>query len=198
MQIQGLYDIEQDIKVNGLKEVTSQQIYQSTNQYNPNGLFSEEIFGQTEEEQKYRCGYLTLPIHVFNPNIAKTIILRSGGIIRKMAYAEVRCNLTEDGILVEAADGKYCGMKDLYAIWEHIDLRKTLKTKKAENLNILTKSPKRLLFIDKVLVLPISMRPTGIRNGRQIKSELNAIYMKLLGYKSVMSHTTSNVYKVYN
>lgn len=198
MQIQGLYDIEQDIKVNGLKEVTSQQIYQSTNQYNPNGLFSEEIFGQTEEEQKYRCGYLTLPIHVFNPNIAKTIILRSGGIIRKMAYAEVRCNLTDDGVLVEAADGKYCGMKDLYAIWEHIDLRKTLKTKKDENLNILTKSPKRLLFIDKVLVLPISMRPTGIRNGRQIKSELNAIYMKLLGYKSLMSHTTSNVYKVYN
>lgn len=197
MQIQGLYDIEEDIKVNALQEVTSPQMYLSGSQYHPRGLFSEEIFGQTEEEQKYRCGYLKLPIHVFNPNVAKTIIQRSGGIIRKMAYAEVRCNLV-DGTLVEAPDGKYCGFKDLYAIWDEIDLRKTLKTKKSESIDILTKSPKRLLFIDKVLVLPISMRPTGIRNGRPIKSELNSIYMKLLGYKSVMAHTTSNVYRVYN
>ena len=45
MRILGLYDIEQDIKVNGLKEVTSATIYSSTNQYNPQGLFSGEIFG---------------------------------------------------------------------------------------------------------------------------------------------------------
>ena len=54
MKIQGMYDIDLDIKVNNLQEVTSAQIYRSTNQYNPEGLFSEEIFGQTEEEQKYR------------------------------------------------------------------------------------------------------------------------------------------------
>lgn len=197
MRILGLYDIEQDIKVNGLKEVTSSTMYRSTNQFNPDGLFSEEIFGQTEEEQKYRCGYISLPIHVFNPNVAKNIILRSGGIIRKMAYGEIRCNLV-DRKLVEAEDGQYCGLKDLYDIWEQIDIRQTLNTRNADNIEILEKSPKRLLFIDKVLVLPPSFRPTGIKNGRPVKSELNSIYIKLLGYKSVTAHTTANVYKVHN
>ena len=37
---------------------------------------------------------------------------------------------------------------------------------------ILTKSPKRLLFMDKVVVLPPQMRPTGVRNGRKVKNEL--------------------------
>lgn len=197
MRIQGLYDIEQDIMVNNLQEVTSAAIYKSTNQWNPEGLFSEVIFGQTDEERRYRCGYLKLPIHVFNPNVGKTIISRSGGIIRKMAYGDVKCNLV-DGVLVEAADGKYCGLKDLYNIWDEIDIRKTLNTRRSENIDILVNSPKRLLFVDKILVLPPAMRPTGMRNGRPVKSELNSIYIKLLGYKSVTAHTTANVYKIYN
>ena len=158
MRIQGLYDIDLDIKVNNLQEVTSPQMYISTNQYNPRGLFSEDIFGQTEEEQKYRCGYIKLPIHVFNPDVAKTIIQRSGGIIRKLAYAEIRCDL-ENGILIEKEDGKYCGLKDLYEIWEQINIPATLHTKRDQNIKILTKTPKRLLFNDKVLVL------CGTKNG---------------------------------
>jgi len=197
VKIQGLYDIDQDIKVNNLQEVTSAAIYRSTNQWNPTGLFSEEIFGQTEDERKYKCGYLKLPIHVFNPHIAKTIIGRSGGIIRKLAFAEIKCDLV-DGVLHENENGKYCGLKDLYEIWDQIDIAKTMKSRREENIEILIKTPKRLLFIDKLLVLPPAMRPTGMRNGRPVKSELNSIYIKLLGYQSVTAHTTANVYKVYN
>lgn len=198
MRIIGLYDIDEHIKVNGTKEVTSPTITGTgSNQFNPNGLFSEEIFGQTDDERKYTCGYIKLPIFVFNPEIAKTIITRSGGIIRKMAYGDVRCNLV-DGKLIAADNGQYCGLKDLYKIWDEIDVAKTLNTKRTENIEILTKTPKRLLFNDKVLVLPPAMRPTGMRNGRPVKSELNSIYIRLLGLKSVTSHTTADVYKVYN
>jgi hypothetical protein len=198
MKIQSLYDIETEIKVNGLKEVTSQNPYKTQNQYNPDGLFSEEIFGQTENERRYRCGYIKLPIHVFNGGIYKTIIARSGGIIKKMACGEVRCNLI-DGVLTADENGKYCGLVDLYNIWDKIDIEKTLSSKRKVNLDILTKSPKRLLFIDKVLVSPPSMRAIGVRNGRQVKSELNTFYMTLLGLKSVMAHTTTeDTYQVYN
>jgi len=197
MKIQGLYDIDQDIKVNDLKEVTSSRIYLTENTFHPQGLFSEEIFGQTNNERQYRCGYIKLPIHVFNPDIAKTIILRSGGIIKKMAYGEARCNLV-DGQLVAADDGKYCGLVDLYNIWEQIDIRKTLNTRSQDNIDILTKIPKKLLFNDKVLVCPPNLRQIGERNGRQVKSELNTLYMGILGMKSVTSHTTTNeVYQVY-
>lgn len=196
MKIQELFDIDKFIKINDLKEVTSQSIgYKS---YNPQGLFSEEIFGQTEDERKYRCGYIKLPIHVFNPDVAKTIIGRSGGIIRKMAYAEVRCNLV-NGVLVAVVDGEYTGLKDLYEIWDQIDIEKTLTTRSRENLNILVKSPKRLIFNDKVLVLPPELRKVGELNGKMVKSELNTLYMNILGLKSVLSHTTTNdIYQIYN
>lgn len=196
MKIQELFDIDKFIKINDLKEVTSQSIgYKS---YNPQGLFSEEIFGQTEDERKYRCGYIKLPIHVFNPDVAKTIIGRSGGIIRKMAYAEVRCNLV-NGVLVAAVDGEYTGLKDLYEIWDQIDIEKTLTTRSRENINILVKSPKRLIFNDKVLVLPPELRKVGELNGKMVKSELNTLYMNILGLKSVLSHTTTNdIYQIYN
>jgi hypothetical protein len=198
MKIQELFDIDRFIKVNDLKEVTTQRIEITQNIYHPQGLFSEEIFGQTADERDYRCAYIKLPIHVFNPNIASTIIARSGGIIKKLAYGEVRCNLV-DGKLVADEEGQYCGLKDLYDIWDNIDIGKTLNTRDQDKFDILSKSPKRLLFNDKVLVLPPNMRPQGLRNGRKVKSELNTIYMHILGLKSVTSHTTTNnVYQVYN
>lgn len=194
MKIQELFDIDREIKVNGLGEVKSQAIYQNKS----DGLFSEEIFGQTPDERKYRCGYIKLPIHVFNPNIAKTIIARSGGIIRKMAYGEVHCNII-DGVLTPSKDGKYIGLKDLYDIWDQIDIKKTLSTTRSQDvIDILTKSPKQLIFNDKVLVAPPEFRPIGEKNGRMVKSELNTIYMHILGLKSVTSHTTSNVHQIYN
>ena len=197
MRIQELYDIDRDIKTNGLKEVTSQQIYRTSNIFNSQGLFSEEIFGQTNDERSYRCAYIKLPVHVFNPHVAKNIIQRSGGVIKKMAYGEVKCNLV-NGVLTIDPDGKYCGLKDLYDIWEQIDIKKTLNTRSQENIDVLTKSPKRLLFNDKVLVLPPNMRQIGMRNGKTVKNELNTLYLGLLGMKSVTAHTTTSVYQIYN
>lgn len=196
MKIQELFDIDRYIKTNDLKEVKSQHIYKTQNQFNPEGLFSEEIFGQTAEEQKYRCGYIKLPVHVFNPSVAKTIIARSGGIIRKMAYGETKCDL-KNGVLIPNKEGQYCGLKDLYEIWDQIDIRKTLNTRSDDNIVILTKSPKRLIFNDKVLVLPPAFRPIGMRNGRRTKNELNSLYTHIIGLKSVTAHTTSNVYQIY-
>ena len=197
MKIQELYDIDRAIKVNGLKEVTSQHIYKTQNEFNPQGLFSEEIFGQTTEQRKLRCGYIKLPVHIFNPFVAKTIISRSGGIIRKMAYGECKCNLV-DGVLVASKEGQYCGLKDLYDIWDNINIEKTLDTRSKDKLDILVKSPKRLLFNDKVMVLPPEFRKIGMRNGKHTKDELNSLYTRLLGLKSVTAHTSSNVYQIYS
>ena len=195
MQIQELFDLDLYIKTNELQEVTSQHIYKTQNQFNPEGLFSEEIFGQTSNEQKYRCGYIKLPVHVFNPFIAKTIITRSGGVIRKMAYGEARCDL-KDGVLTISKEGKYCGLRDLYKIWDDIDIAKTLSTRDKSKLDILIKSPKRLIFNDKVLVLPPSFRPIGTRNGRITKNELNSLYAHLIGLKSISAYTTNTAYQV--
>ena len=201
MKIQELYDIDKDIKVNDFKEVKSQAIYKSQGMFNPDGLFSEEIFGQTDAERDYTCAYIKLPVYVFNPMIANNIIKRAGGIIRKMAYGEVRCNIV-DKVLVASPEGQYCGMVDLYNIWEKIDITKTLKnTRSQENIDILTKSPKRLIFNNKVLVLPPGVRKIGTRNGKMVKSELNTIYMSIFGLKRIYdltSHTTESVHQIRN
>lgn len=196
--IQSLFDIDLFIKVNSLKEVTSQAIYKTASVFNPEGLFSEEIFGQTEGDRNYTCAYISLPIHIFNPSVAKTILQRSGGIIKKMAYGDVRCNLV-DGKLVEAADGQYTGLIDLYNIWDKINVRETLTSKNDTSLDILTKSPKRLIFTDKILVSPPNMRPIGMRNGKVTKNEVNSVYLSILGLKKVFGHTASEeIYQIYN
>ena len=197
MKVQGLYNIEEDIKVNDLKEVTSSVIYRSQNVYNSQGLFSEEIFGSTPNERWYKCGYIKLPIRVFNPTVAKTIIARSGGVIRKMAYGLVKCNLV-NGVLVEDPNGQYSGLVDLYKIWNDINIKKTLNTRNDDNIDILTKCPRDLIFINKLLVLPPNFRPIGMRNGRAVKSEINAIYMKILGYKSITARVTTTAAQVHN
>lgn len=197
MIIEELFDIDKYIKVNNSKEVTSQAIYKTAEIFNPEGLFSEEIFGQTEDERNYTCAYIQLPIYIFNPSIAKTIIQRSGGIIKKMAYGEARCKLV-NGKLVEDAEGDLCGLMDLYNNWEKINIRETLTSKNEVSINILTKCPKRLLFTNKVFVVPPGLRPIGVRNGRTTKNEMNSIYLSILGLKKVASHTTSNeIHSVY-
>lgn len=199
MKVISLFDIDTYVKSNNIKEVTSKRIYNGAqNSYNPTGLFSEEIFGQTSDERRYRAGYIKLPIHVFNPDIATFIISRSGGIIRKIAFGEVKCDI-EDGELKPKPDGKYCGLKDLYEIWDQLDLDKNIKSSNQDKLTILKKSPKRLIFNDKVLVCPPELRPAGMKNGKMVKNELNTIYMNILGLKNVTSHTTStSTYQIYN
>ena len=197
MRILSLYDIDLNIKTNDLMEVTSSRIYSGGNTFNEKGLMSETIFGITPEDRMYKCGYIKLPCHVFNPDVAKTIINRGGGIIRKCAYGEVTCDII-DGVLTKKEGGNICGFEDLYKNWEKINIEKTLTSKVANNITILTKSPKRLLFTDKVLVLPPNFRPIGERNGRPVKAELNNIYGKILGLKDVSSHTSGRgVYPLY-
>jgi hypothetical protein len=197
MRILELEDIDKDIKLNEMREVKSQIIYYPVGSFNPDGLFSEEIFGQTTDERTYRCGYIKLPIHVFNPGVAKNIIMKSGGILKKMANAEVKCDV-EGGMLIPKEDGKYTGLKDLYDIWDQLDLKKIFaKSRNIDGLNILLKSPKRLIWNDKVLVIPPNLRPIADQHGRQVKSEINTLYSRLLGYKSVTSYTTTAVNQVY-
>lgn len=197
MKIIELEDIDKDIKLNDMKEVTSQIIYYPVGSYNPAGLFSEEIFGQTTSDRTYRCGYIKLPIHVFNPGVAKNIIMKSGGILKKMINGEVKCDII-DGVLVPRPEGKYSGIKDLYDIWDSLDLKKIFaKSRNIDGLNILLKSPKRLIWNDKVLVIPPNLRPIMDQHGKQVKSEINTLYNKLLGFKSVTSYTTSTVNQVH-
>lgn len=197
MRIMSLYDIDLAIKTNDLLEVTSSRIYSGGNTFNENGLMSERIFGISTEDRMYKCGYIKLPCHVFNPDVAKTIINRGGGIIRKCAYGEVACDIV-NGSLVKKEGGNICGFEDLYKNWEKIDIEKTLSSKVANNLTILTKSPKKVLFVDKVLVLPPNFRPIGERNGRPVKAELNNIYGKMLGLKDISAHTSGRgVYPLY-
>ena len=197
MRVMSLYDIDLAIKVNDLKEVTSSRIYSAPNVFSDTGLMSETIFGQSVDDRMYRCGYIKLPIYIFNPDVAKTIIKRSGGIIKKCAYGETKCSI-KNGVLVADDNGKICGFKTLYEAWDQIDVAKTLTTKNNNSLDILIKSPKRLLWTNKILVLPPYFRPIGERNGRPVKSAMNDIYEKFLGLKNITTHTSTQIFQVYN
>lgn len=51
MKIVGLFDIDEFIKINQTGEVTSAAMYRSTNQFNPDGLFSERYSGKRKKNK---------------------------------------------------------------------------------------------------------------------------------------------------
>ena len=70
-----LLDLDALIKAENLKEVTSEFIRESSsNRFHPEGLFSEEIFGEiASQKRQLTCGYIKLNCRVFHPVIFQNL-----------------------------------------------------------------------------------------------------------------------------
>src|SRR5574343_1376865 len=71
-----ILEADEYIRKNNIKEVTSPYIYQpSSTLLHPEGLFSEEIFGQIASVERYfRPGYIALNTKVFHPKLYLELI----------------------------------------------------------------------------------------------------------------------------
>ena len=71
-----LLDVDKYIKENNIGEVTSQFIrVPSSNELDPNGLFSQTIFGEIgSPERMLNFGYINLRTKIFHPKIYKTLL----------------------------------------------------------------------------------------------------------------------------
>lgn len=147
-----ILNYEQRIKDKGYKEVTSNFVHEtSSTKFHPEGLFSEEIFGQvTSPERLVRNGYIDLHTTVFHPRIYR--ILKS----LKGLYEEIISGKSYAGFNASIGDFEKASMDDMEADpkslpWVEVGTGFTFFLKYFPKLNI--KPTESISRTDKILLL---------------------------------------------
>lgn len=190
-----ILNYDQRIVDKGFKEVTSNFVHEtSSTRFHPEGLFSEEIFGQIASPERItRNAYISLHTKVFHPKIFKILAsLRS-------LYEEIISGKTYAGFNRATNDFDKCTINDMEndsgeSPWEEVgtgfsffmkyfsllDIKPTKSISRLDRILILKKYRDRLL-VDKWLVLAAGLRDYEIdARGFASSEEINKYYNSLL------------------
>ncbi len=180
-----IMDVDEFINNHRCMPVTSHQTFEaSSTKMHPEGLFSEEIFGEIGSEYRLiNFGYIDLHTTVFHPQIFLNIIGMKGlykDIMASKTYAYfdpeekelVACNRD----VLEAGTGFAFFMEH----FPKIEFKKTNSLTREIKIRIFEKY-KDKLTISKCLVLPAGVRDVQIdSDGRPSSEDINKLYNGLL------------------
>jgi len=174
-----LLDVENFIKENKVQEVSTANTFNFKAGIftpDPNGLYSPQIFGSMIKEKRSKYGYINLKSFILHPFIYKNL-KKIGSIFSNVATGKKK-GLIVDGELIESEDGQ-SGIEFLVKEWDKIDFEKYKKPSNTDFIDFL-KYTKKLIKINKILVIPIIYRPSNINNGRVEEDEITEKYKKIL------------------
>jgi DNA-directed RNA polymerase beta' subunit len=167
--------------VKGLKPVTTDRIRTRSEEFSPQGLFSELIFGvQGSLQRKKTFSFINLNIDVIHPSAYKILVQSLDRKLEKFFSAEKSFRLEKDGTLVEDENG-VTGISEFIKIFPKIKFRGETPEREAL-IEVLQREYKRnTLFIDKVPVIPPEQRPINTdRDGRDVISKLDELYQSII------------------
>ena len=184
MKIQ-LFDMDEFIDLNNLKEIYSPVLFERGGVPHPGGLVSNEIFGVNMKSRKETFAYIDLHGHFFNPHIY-LVLKRVYRNVEKIVSGEYHYVISKDGELVHDEENGQTGIKFLYDNWDKIKWKKT-RGMRNERINLLTKSKKNEIFMTKQLVIPAFYRDiSSSESGGGKTIELNNMYTKLIRLSSLV------------
>ena len=175
-----------------------------SNQFHPEGLFSEVIFGNKEtRERAHTFSYINLHCKVLHPALVKPLY-RLNGKVLEILQLEKTYNLTKDNILEAAEFGELNGVTSvinhfpqLLAREEEDGIRKDIKNM------MLWQFKNNLAFIDKCIVIPAAYRDAQIEDstGSLRIPVINEYYQKIiklsLQIKSLGMEEGSPIYEIH-
>lgn len=169
----------------------------SSNNFNPHGLFSTEIFGRVgSEERNSRYGYINLHVKVLHPLLFKQIVSLKKlyeNIMLGKIYAKFD-NTIKDFVSANSNDGE-TGYEFFLKHFSKIKLEDNGSDGRLFKIKLLDKYKLEDMMIDKFLVLPAGLRDYTINdNGKPSEDEVNDLYRKLL----IATNTLVNINTVTN
>lgn len=179
-----LMDVDDFVEKNHLMEVTSSFIHiPSSSTYDPEGIFSETIFGATATQARLiKMGYIKLNCHVFHPVIyqnLQTLKRFYTEIMSGRAYAKWD-PIEKDFVRAsEDEDGASTGYSFFLKYFDQIQFSKNESFKRNDKVSIMLKYKDQLL-IDKCIVCPAGIRDIKDEDGRIEKDSINSLYISLL------------------
>jgi len=177
-----LLDVEKFIKEKHAKPVLSEKTFVFNKvgfEPDPNGLYSYQIFGRTIKEQRDRYGYINLKQAVMHPLIYKNL-KKISSLFESVAKGKKFVKIV-DGELIEVPqnEGK-TGINFLIQNWKNIDFDKYKKESNSFFIEFLKHTQDKLIFPNKIPVIPVIYRPYTFEKGRVIEDEITDIYKKIL------------------
>jgi len=151
-------DINTFIERRKIGQVKSARIEGRGGKLDPDGLFSEQIFGRVGSPiRKSTFGYIDLNINIIHPEVWD-IIMGLNPAIGKIVLSKKKFFINEKGDLEESPNQFFglSGIKDLIDNWDKLNLTVVGK-KHPEDVKFLKKNRSRI-FIDKILVLPAGIK----------------------------------------
>jgi hypothetical protein len=177
-----IFNYEEFIKLNSLKEITDPIMLDRGYNPTPFGIFSTDIFGRTENDRKTTWAYVNLYEYFFNPFVYK-IIKRLDRRIESIVAGIEKYIINDNGDLIEDNEKGFTGIKFLYDNWEKIKFKSSESEKREERLLLLKGLKKNVIFTKYFLICPPFYRDINLQKKQEGKlgvDPINEIYSKLI------------------
>lgn len=171
-------DIDKFIK--NVTPVTETEYFERSGEFNPRGLFSEEIFGaEGTTERKKSFSFINLNSYIVHP-YAYQLFKKLDKKIIKFFSTEENFSLDKNNKLVEDPEG-VTGITNFMSLFSKISFRGETPVRE-KIINFLKNAYERnSVFINKLPVIPTEYRPAyQDENGDWNFDPLNDIYIKIL------------------
>ena len=189
-----LFNIQEFIDLNGLKEITSPILFQRGGVPDPRGLVSNEIFGVTTKSRKETFAYIDLHGHFFHPHVYKAIrrfFRNVDKIVDGSQYYRID-EKTHNLVIADMTTGE-TGIQFLYDNWEKIKWEKSDEGgMRNERIDLVTKFKKDEVFMTRQIVIPVFYRDiVSSSKGDGETGELNKYYASLIRLCSLIDDSAS-------
>lgn len=191
-------DPDQFILRNSLKEVTSQMIFEpSSNHFHPEGLFSEEIFGQLGSASRISTlGYINLNTDVLAPVIYKNVI------DLKPIYASIMQGKTaaiwnektkQFDICTKDFEGADTGYAFFLSHFNELVFDKTSSPTRNNKITTINKArASKTAIVNKLIVSPAGIRDVKEERGKIAVEEVNKLYKTILAMSQEVKNSLNN------
>lgn len=182
-----LLDTKKFIDINQLQECDSPKLFSNKNMMEPGGILSNEIFGISKDDRKNTFAYISLNKHFIHPHIYGSILKRLFKNISYIVSGLKRFSIV-DGVIYEDENG-WTGIDELYNHWDEINWNKS-SSNNDRSLKFLKNTPKNLIFIDKLVIIPPFYRDVMRSNATDTSdhvNELNTMYSQTIKLVSIIS-----------
>lgn len=185
-----LLDIDEFIRLHNCQQVTSTFIFESSSRImKSDGLFSEDIFGQlNSQERLIKFGYIELNTVVFHPIIYSTICTLKrmyGDILARKVYARFDKELEDFVQADEMDEDADTGFAFFMKYWPKVKLVKNESISQNDKIDLINNAGK-MAYMSKCLVMPAQIRDINPDSSRLEPDSINKLYISLINYTNAM------------
>ena len=185
-----ILDPDEYIKRKECLPITSYAMYESsTERFDPNGLYSEVIFGQLGSKERFiRRGYIDLHTKLITPHLYKQIVTLKSyykEILAGKQYAYYDKELKDLVRTTKDDPNGDTGYQFFCSIYPKLKFTETNSSKRSTKIELLNKYADKV-FMTKYIVIPAAIRDVKIKDGRPESEAINKLYLGLLSLASAI------------